>query len=202
MTGVMKSPVVMASIQSAAISTLSNVIAQWLSAKSKDQHFHLELTPVLHWLLFSIITTPPNFHYQIFLEELLPAYILPSKPKKDKHEKEKQRAKTDGNADAPTSETQFSWPNTIKKLALDQLVGGPINTVLYLAIFAGFSGMGAAGVVSHVEEKFVATTLAGLKFWPAVAVTGFVFVPVRYRMVFGMLAGLVWNIALNLTMMA
>jgi protein Mpv17 len=84
--------------------------------------------------LFAIISTPPNFLWQQLLESWYPAQVPVEGGEKEK--------KT----------TKFSKINTVKKFVTDQLLGGPINTALFLAAMGYFRGLTGEQLVAFVRE--------------------------------------------------
>ncbi|PHH77779.1 hypothetical protein CDD80_203 [Ophiocordyceps camponoti-rufipedis] len=96
-------PLVIATVQAALLGALSNVLAQLLAAEGSKG---VNWIPVLQFLLFSIISTPPNYLWQEFLESTYPAH-----PRKNKG--------------------SLSVYNTIAKFILDQTIGAVVNTLLF-----------------------------------------------------------------------
>jgi len=86
--------------------------------------------------LWSIISTPPNFLWQLQLESWYPSQIPLEQNNKGK--------KIVG--------TQLSTSNTIKKFATDQLVGAPINTVLFVAFMGCSKGLTGGALAEYITE--------------------------------------------------
>lgn len=52
---------------------------------------------------------------------------------------------------APTKQ-KLSVLNTAKKFVLDQTIGGPVNTVLFLATMAGLRGLSTDEIIATVKS--------------------------------------------------
>jgi protein Mpv17 len=88
-------------------------------------------------VLFAFISTPPNFLWQQLLESWFPSQV----PVKAAGEKEKKAATS-----------KFSKTNTVKKFVADQLIGGPVNTVLFLAAMGYFRGLNGDVLLEYIRE--------------------------------------------------
>jgi protein Mpv17 len=116
-------------------------ISDALTSSPLQKPFVFDFTPVIHFVVFTILSTPPNFLWQLQLESWYPSQV----PVEQKTEKENTVVKT-----------KLSKFNTIKKFATDQLLGAPINTVLFLAFMGymrGFTGDALKTYVSEVSSQ-------------------------------------------------
>ncbi|RDA83751.1 hypothetical protein CP532_4987 [Ophiocordyceps camponoti-leonardi (nom. inval.)] len=197
-------PLVTATVQAALLGALSNVLAQLLAGRgggADESTKSIDWIPVLQFLLFNIVSTPPNFLWQEFLESTYPAH-----PRKNNG--------------------SLSIPNTIIKFALDQTIGALVNTLLFSifihalkdamahaphmeslpAAVAYFMSPGAVdlarvdalAVVDAAKRDFWPVVATGLKFWPAVSLINFSFVKtVATRNLVGASAGVVWGIYMS-----
>ncbi|KAL7274823.1 hypothetical protein RUND412_002254 [Rhizina undulata] len=201
----MPKSVIRASIQAGICSFLCNAFAQWITAKKNKQHFAFDFFRAYHFLLYALLSTPPNFYWGIFLEEFFPAYVarhyLIRGPEKDgiyiseKYEGFSDESRVDFTA---AGKLEFSWRNTLYKVALDQLVAGPLNALFYLCIMGSLNGLESSGLYSLIEEELVNMCFKAWKVWPAVALFMFVVVPVERRRLFSTCVGFGWNIFLSL----
>ncbi|CCF43923.1 hypothetical protein CH063_13486, partial [Colletotrichum higginsianum] len=69
-------PIVTATLQSAVLSGTSNLLAQALTAYQTDSQLVIDWVPVFQFVIYTIVSTPPNFMWQGFLEETFPAYLV------------------------------------------------------------------------------------------------------------------------------
>lgn len=107
----MPSPVVKATIQSVVICLCSCLIALYLTPE-RPPH-------VLSLLLFSALSTPPNFWWQKALEARFPGFIV-------------NKVKVDDGGEGVEVEKKLNVRNTCIKVFLDQTIAALINTVAYI----------------------------------------------------------------------
>ena len=150
--------------------------------------FSLSFPPILKFALFSIISNPPNILWQTFLEDMFPSNV-PVEPLKEK-----------------PARTRTSKRNVLAKFALDQTIGAVVNTLLFLVYMAYVNNSDAGKknanwgtVQADVSERFWPMILDGYKFWPAVSLASFLWVPVDKRVVFGCSVGVLWGVYLSLS---
>ncbi|PHH89372.1 hypothetical protein CDD83_6194 [Cordyceps sp. RAO-2017] len=203
-----------ATLQAALLGCLSNVLAQLITASRNKTELAVDWIPVFQFLLFSIVSTPPNFLWQVFLESTYPAHP-PVRHRKKSDEAEAGRR-------AP-----LSVRNTAAKFALDQTVGAAVNTLLFStfihalqeamapaprltslpAAVTYWTGPGAVdfgrvrldAVLDAARAEFWPIVVAGLKMWPAVSLLNFTVVKtVEARNLVGALAGVAWGIYMSM----
>nr|POE59344.1 protein sym1 [Quercus suber] len=182
--------------------------AHLLTRLHAQTSFKLDTIPLLHFILFAALNTPPNYLWQTWLEAQFPAYTTSlSGAEKEKVMDDKvtgthQASDTSRFATTthPTkSKKSLNIRNTASKFLLDQTFGAAVNTVLFIAVLALFRGESWGGVAEEVKSKFWPMIFAGQKLWPMVSVLSFTVVPVQYRMLFGSVIGVFWGIFLSLT---
>ena len=156
---------------------------------TKQKPFTLNYTDLFHFILFAILSTPPNYMWQAFLEGQFPGYIPSSQSTK------KTDDKADSNANA---ETRLSKRNTAIKFALDQTIGAAVNTVLFLGGIALLRGHGLDTCMQQCKDQFWPLIFAGQKLWPAVSLLSFTLIPLEYRTTFGGMVGLFWGAWLSM----
>ncbi|KAG6041326.1 hypothetical protein E4U41_004978 [Claviceps citrina] len=137
-----RNPILSATLQAAALGAVSNVLAQGIRCWREDTPLEVDWIPVFQFLIFSIISTPPNFIWQEYLESAFPARAPPTPtstptPRPPLHPKkaapaDEQRPQHD---QRPQQHQQHQQPlnvrNTLAKLALDQTLGAVLNTLLF-----------------------------------------------------------------------
>ncbi|GKU02025.1 integral membrane mpv17 pmp22 family [Fusarium langsethiae] len=207
-------PVIMATIQSAALGGIANVLAQVITAYRAGTDVVIDWVPVFQFLLFNIICTPPNFYWQDFLESTFPAH--PEEPSKSKDPK-----------GAKKTQHKLSVRNTLIKFTLDQTVGAAANTLLFSTYVHAlrsaikdvpvitslpkaitywtsprtidFSRVNWAVVWEAAKADFAPLIYAGWKLWPAVSIVNFAAIKtVEGRNLVGALAGVAWGIYMSL----
>ncbi|TDZ29504.1 PXMP2/4 family protein 3 [Colletotrichum spinosum] len=221
-------PIASATLQSAALSGTSNLLAQALTAYQSDQQLVVDWVPVFQFVLYTLVSTPPNFIWQEYLESSFPAYNV--SPTEDAiasvaigDEKE-----LDGETRAnKLVEPKLNVRNTFTKLFLDQTIGAAINTLAF-SVFIGslqtamarqghmsaasqsaaflvsrgavdYSKVNWQTVIAKARVDFVPIFAAGLKLWPLVSFINFSFVKsIEGRNLVGALAGVLWGVYMSL----
>lgn len=143
---------------------------------------------------FSILSSPPNVVWQVYLERRFPGYTSPSPPpsssspeKLPQQEPQKQRPQS------------LNKRNTAIKFALDQTLGALFNTVLFLAGMPLLRGERDLSLIwAAVRTQTLPLIRAGQTLWPLVSVVSFTLVPLEWRAAFGGLAGVLWGVYLSL----
>jgi uncharacterized membrane protein len=99
---------------------------------------------------------------------------------------------------------QTSKTNVFIKFLLDQTIGALVNTLMFLGYIAyvNASQQGKqdtwSAVVQECSDKTWPMMKDGYKFWPAISLISFLWIPVDKRVVFGCSVGVVWGIYLSL----
>ncbi|KAF2036303.1 hypothetical protein EK21DRAFT_52781 [Setomelanomma holmii] len=188
----MSSAMISQTLQGTVLSMTSNVLAQAISSYKDNTPFSLSIGPVIKFAIFSIISNPPNIVWQTFLEDHFPTTV-PSKSLKSADEKPVSPTKSE------TSKT-----NVLIKFFLDQTIGAVINTLMFLGYIAYINAVqqgnqNAWGAVAQeCSDKTWPMMKDGYKFWPAISLISFLWVPVDKRVVFGCSVGVLWGIYLSL----
>ncbi|KAJ8115266.1 hypothetical protein OPT61_g3054 [Boeremia exigua] len=181
-------------LQGAVLSITSNVLAQGLTAYKDSTPFSLNINQVLKFAIFSIVSNPPNILWQGLLEDLFPTNVASTA-----HDPDVKTVKP--------ATTEKSKKNILIKFLLDQTIGAVVNTLMFLA-FMGYVNGPQQGTLStqstwdvirqDCEQKLWPMIKDGYKFWPAISLISFVWVPVDKRVLFGCSVGVVWGIYLSL----
>lgn len=171
------------------------------------------------FVAFSIISCPPNYLWQAWLEATFPGYtesLTPAEKEKLVDETvvgqstatEKTGLQTrDVNKAAVTSKSapnpqkakqQLSISNTAIKFILDQSVGAAVNTIMFIMGIAMLRGQSLESGWEQTKTGFWPLVFAGQKLWPLVSIISLTLVPVEQRMVFGSIIGVGWGIFLSL----
>ncbi|KAL5093889.1 hypothetical protein Trisim1_009365 [Trichoderma cf. simile WF8] len=206
----MPSPILTATLQAAALSTASNLCAQFIETYwNKQTALHLDHIQLFRFIVLSLITAPPNYLWQQFLEKSFPAYPSTQKARdvgKDIELKAMEEAAAgasigEGSQSQSESSTQprFSIRNTLTKWFIDCITAGAImNTVAFLVIMGVLKGQPMVQISSNIKAETIPIIIAGYKIWPIASIVSFSFVPVHRRIVFLSFIGLLWGIYLSL----
>lgn len=142
---------------------------------AKQEDYTLNLVPIMHFVVFTLISCPPNFAFQAYLEEKFPGYTT--------------------GIDGTRS---LNKQNTARKLLLDQTVGALVNTTAFVAAMAAVKGKDRATIIHECRRDIWPLMKNGWKVWPLVAIFNFTFIPVQRRIIVGSIFGLFWGIYLSL----
>lgn len=111
---------------------------------------------------------------------------------------------------------RISIRNTLIKFVLDQSISASVNTLLFIGLLGFIKGHSLEYIYSDITnvgislilqspniadsfgQNFWTMLLVSYRFWPAVCLINLVMVPLAYRPLVGNLAGLGWNVFLNL----
>lgn len=152
-----------ATIQAAVLNVTSSILAQLLtsyrkrhlaSSASAVNPLSLQLAPIIQFLIFCLVSTPPNFLWQEYLERKFPAYpVQQGKPKlkldddgkvsytRPSRTSEGKPQLADKIQSIPV-EKKLDIRNTATKFLLDQTLGAAINTALFLVVLELLRGRG------------------------------------------------------------
>ncbi|PSR83844.1 hypothetical protein BD289DRAFT_369411 [Coniella lustricola] len=219
-------PMVVATIQAAILSPISNIMAQAIAAHRSEKLFVIDWVPVFQFLIYAVISTPPNFMFQEFLEAAFPS--TKSTPTKEAissaaagNEKELDREASEGRLVEP----KLNVGNTAVKFLLDQTLGSAFNAFLF-SMFThsiqeamahrttgaeasvAFLTSGKALDYSQVDWRRVLELskleckpimMAGWKLWPFVSLFNYVVVrDVVVRGLVAAIAGVGWGIYMSM----
>jgi hypothetical protein len=143
--------------------------------------------------MFSIISNPPNIIWQTFLEDRFPTNVPTGKA-----------TAMDEKKPATPAKNMTSKTNVLIKFVLDQTIGALVNTLMFLAYMAYINAsqqgkQDAWGAVARdCSDKTWPMMKDGYKFWPAISLISFLWIPVDKRVVFGCSVGVIWGIYLSL----
>ncbi|PTB70953.1 hypothetical protein BBK36DRAFT_1155735 [Trichoderma citrinoviride] len=188
----MDAKVTAATVQATVLNALSGVFAQGILAYRRGTMEGIDLSSILRFIVYTMLTTPPNYRWQEFLERMFPTTTEPKdKSFKDKSDKSSLSAVTGTGG-------KLNMANTAAKFILDQALGAPINTLLFICLMGQLSSQSYNHIVSSVTSDFWPMLFAGYRVWPIVCLLNLVVVPFDYRQLVGSVAGLGWGVFLSL----
>ncbi|KAJ4199324.1 hypothetical protein NW759_016150 [Fusarium solani] len=195
---------------------------------TSQQPLIIDWVPVAQFIIWTIISTPPNYLWQDYLEQTFPAYhAAPTHAAAEKVLRSDDEAINGMIAKVDLVEPKFNVRNALVKTMLDQTAGAAVNTFLFSifmhalkAAIARPAGLKASGqtatfsfsgsainydcvdwslVLARAQAEFFPLLMAGWKLWPAVSLTNFVFIKtVEGRNLLSGLAGVGWGIYISL----
>ncbi|RDL41011.1 uncharacterized protein BP5553_00990 [Venustampulla echinocandica] len=196
----MPSPLVKTTIQACVMAVVSNLTAQFITAYKTKSDYTINWTPVLQFIIFTALNTPPNFLWQSFLESTFPSHTLvPSTSATTAAVTNNEKALDNSQKAHSALEPKLSIPNTLIKFSLDQSLGAAVNTVLFCLAIAGFKGATFQQAIGSAREEFWPIMSAGWTLWPLVSAVNYTLVrSVEGRSLVGGLAGMGWGVYLSL----
>lgn len=189
-----------ATLAAAALSSTSNVLAQFLEAYRDGKPFVFNILHFLRFVTLTFITTPPNYVWQQWLERTFPAYErrLPTRDVENE-----MKSKEDGKAYEPGGSAEhkakLNIRNTVTKWFIDCITMGAImNTVAFFILMGILKQQTVAQIRQNIWTETIPLIVAGYKIWPLASIISFSCVPVERRIIFLNFVGLVWGIYLSL----
>ncbi|KIW68438.1 hypothetical protein PV04_04384 [Phialophora macrospora] len=179
-------------LEGAVMSAVSNSLAQGFNAY-REGWSAVDPVAFIHFIVLAIITTPPNYKWQLWLEE-----TFPSKPKRLGSA---GAGKKEVDTIVEDEKTALSITNTAAKFLLDQTLGAGFNTLWFIVMVNLLRGESFNHIATTLHNDFVPMLMAGYKFWPIITLLNLVVVPFDQRMLVGGLAGLAWGMYVSLTQM-
>ena len=221
------SPLITVVLQSAVIACFSNTVAQSIHANQNEE----SLTETFSWitllrfLALDLITAPPNYKWQEWLERAFPARP-PAAVQKARRSYEavpleerdpEEGAKEDDDGDefsdgaedvesrAPQSQgsggnrEKLNWRNTFAKWFIDCITVGAIgNTLAFLIIMGILKGQSPSKIGHNIRYETLTIIWNGYKIWPIANFIAHTLVPWEKKIVWFAFVGLCWNVYLSL----
>ncbi|CAI7678740.1 unnamed protein product [Penicillium manginii] len=137
-------PIAKATLQAAVINAGSNVLAQGIKAYRDQVPFKVDNTALMQFTTCALIVSPLGY---LWLENL-EAWFPGTKQVTEDDLKDKEKITSADGKSRP--KPRLNIRNTIAKIAIDQVVGGTWNTVLFLATMGILRGLDAATIQSQI----------------------------------------------------
>ncbi|KAK7984727.1 hypothetical protein PG996_006035 [Apiospora saccharicola] len=206
----MPSAMVKATLAAAALSSTSNVLAQFLEAYNAQKPFAFDHLQFLRFVILTLITCPPNYIWQQWLERSFPAYerrAAPNDVEKNQHEMEKMSESNgasvgvgqSGAGGEAANKPKLNIQNTMAKWFIDCMtLGAVMNTVAFFILMGFLKGQGLGQIGFNIRNETIPLIVAGYKIWPFASIISFACIPVEKRIVFLNFVGLLWGIYMSL----
>ncbi|KAH0292677.1 putative integral membrane protein, Mpv17/PMP22 family [Aureobasidium namibiae CBS 147.97] len=200
----MSSPIAIATVQATIIAAISNVIAQVLELRSNEIPSSFSTPDFLRFVIFTLLTAPPNYLWQHALERLFPARkpSTPAKPTLPCYEDREHDGLIDNQGSQQEEElvTKLDWKNTVVKWLLDCMtLGALLNVTAFIILMSLMKGRSSSQIGNALRTDTFPIIYASYRIWPLASVVNFTLIPVERRIVFLSLVGLIWGIYLSLT---
>ena len=112
--------IITATLQSTILTLCSLLIAQYLTSSPPPN------IPAL--LLYTLLSTPPNYLWQQYIENIFPGYTL-------------KKLDVDDGGKGVKVEKRLDVRNTLIKLVLDQTIGAVVNVTAYIGVSRALRGV-------------------------------------------------------------
>ncbi|CAG7927389.1 unnamed protein product [Penicillium olsonii] len=214
----MPSPLTVTFVQATALNAIANILAQLIDQRNNKGPFTLNGLAFIQFIIYGIISVPPNFYWQRALEARYPGF--PSRAEyanafsvRSLKSIFSPRAWFSSTDDALPSHTDkvkekdARWAPRAQmsglrclgmKLLIDQTVTSIANIILFVAAINLLKGESLAKVWELVVLDFVPIMGARLKYRPIVSLLMYTVIPVDRRVVFGSACGVIWGVYLSL----
>ena len=112
-----------------------------------QQPLNLDFVPLFQFVVFTLISCPPNILWQELLEATFPGYTYQSAPKAkvDDHDQSREAEKGSGGM-------KLNVANTCKKFVLDQTVGATVNTLLFIVAIGALKGRDVNTILGDCQK--------------------------------------------------
>lgn len=144
----MTSQLLTVTMQAAVLSALSNILAQGLTAYRSNAYSSFDYVGFTQMVILAILQTPPNYKWQMALEE-----NFPSSGKKPVDAAAIKKKDDDAKVEEKKGEKEeLSIANTVVKFMLDQTVGASLNTIFFIVMINLLRGAGWNAAVTAVQR--------------------------------------------------
>ena len=130
-------------MEAAVMSAVSNTLAQGLNVYHQGSSA-FDPVAFVHFIILAIITTPPNYKWQSWLEETFPSNPERAGPKMPEKKNDDIRNQDEKNP--------FSITNTIAKFVLDQTCGAGFNTIWFIVMINLLRGQTLSHILTIVQR--------------------------------------------------
>jgi hypothetical protein len=188
-----------ATLAAAALSSVSNILAQILEAYRDSKPFAFDAMHFTRFVILALITSPPNYMWQQLLERSFPAYERKAGVR-DAENQLKDKEEVGLGHEAPAElKPKLNIRNTLTKWFIDCMtVGAVMNTVGFFVLMGLLKQQTMAQIGHNVRTQTIPLIVAGYKIWPFASIISFSCVPVERRIVFLSFVGLIWGIYMSL----
>ncbi|RFU78952.1 hypothetical protein TARUN_3256 [Trichoderma arundinaceum] len=124
-----------------AVGSRADLLFVWFAAclQTIDD---VDLSSILRFIVYTVITTPPNYRWQEFLEETFPTTT--------ELEEEKSLKDRPSNDAVTGTGGKLNIANTAAKFVLDQALGAPVNTLLFICLMGQMNLQSYSHILSSV----------------------------------------------------
>lgn len=173
-------PILATATQSALLKATAALIVQVVSYRGRSS---IDIPQLVEFAIFGFIGAHISYAWHLFLEETFPL-------------RQQQRAHNKNTKNDNSS--PISWANLLLKVFVDQLIGLPLLSATFLICTNVNRVDGATALVDVILGRMTRVVMAGWRLWPTVALVNFLWVPMRWRVLFLNIVGFGWTICLSI----
>ncbi|CAI6334377.1 unnamed protein product [Periconia digitata] len=196
------SPIVSSCLLSLGIGCASNIIAQRLKAYNAGIPFVFDDGLFFRFAVLSVITTPVNYYWQMWLEKTFPGWKTAPRQPGAASESDAEKGlsfKDDDKKDDSKTVKVRDWWNIFKKWFADCItLGALLNTAMFLILMGFMEGKSQAQIQTNLQVDMWKIIWDSYKIWPIANFISTTYCPVEKRIVFLSFCGLIWNVYLTL----
>ena len=130
-------------VEGAIMSAVSNTLAQAFNFY-RDGPSAIDVVAFMRFIILALITTPPNYKWQLWLEETFPSNPKRAGPKTASKKADDTLAKEETSS--------LSITNTAAKFFLDQTVGASLNTLWFIVMINLLRGQSLNHIITTVQR--------------------------------------------------
>lgn len=199
----MPSPLIKATLAACVLSSTSNLLSQILQSYRDDKPFAFDGAHFFRFVMLTLLTTPPNYKWQVWLEANFPAYEPSGTGPRDLenqiHKEKDDDEKVDVGTKTPPQKAKLNWRNTFAKWFIDCItVGALVNTVIFFVLMGLLKRQEMDVIANNVRTQTIPLIIAGYKIWPLASIISFSCIPMEKRIIFLNAVGLLWGIYMSL----
>lgn len=199
------------SMQSTALGSISNVLAQVINAWRHSIPLVFSWTEFWRFTMVMALLSPPVYYWQIWMEATWPGHqhhpkggpaYLPVASDYEMHEAGRPSADSGTASRRDHSEKSAArrtiWRNILIKWCVDNSAGAVWYTLLFIVLIEISKLNSPAGILKALLRDTLPLLLPQYVLWPAATLINFIWVPVEKRLVFLAFVGLIWGVYLSI----
>ncbi|RDW84215.1 Mpv17/PMP22 family protein [Aspergillus mulundensis] len=190
-------------LQSTLLKTAANLAAQIAELWSRHRlsSKRIDWQSVAEFAVCGVIQAEIGWHWQNFLEDILPTYDMRTSTKNDEYDYDDESDYEYQNEKLHRLQRQSRltyWFNILVKLVMDQTIGSYAMNIVFLLCTLVARVPSVNVLVARLSSGIWPLILNAWKVWPACSLVNFLWVPVDWRVLVASVVGFAWNVFLSL----
>ncbi|KAK7205449.1 hypothetical protein BZA70DRAFT_289371 [Myxozyma melibiosi] len=200
--------------QGAVMALFANMVGQYLVARRdrKLKKFHLQVVPIVQFVLWTIAITPVLIRWQDILDYYFPSQITctssVSQSRQISHASPSPSSSSlslsvDLEKRATPSPrivrtVKYSQKNIVIKTILSETFFAFVSNAIFLFYMAYLRDHSTTKAVAAVERDLMQVWTNSIKFWPLISYVTLGFIPVDYRIAFSSVFAAIWSVYVSM----